>query len=147
MEDITLILIGISVLFFVLIGIKEIFRKRAEKFCVICIAVIITWVTLLVLYWYGLFNDKLLIALLMGHTSLGIFYLIEKKVKKKIKLFRLPFLLTLIFVIYSILEGLIYSGIYSLIILWIMFLLIYLFKSNKTAKIFFKKIVECCKGW
>jgi hypothetical protein len=150
MENIFLTILGISLLFFILLAIKELFSKRIkEKFCVICTAVVITWISLLLLYWVGLFSNKIIIALLVGHTSLGIFYLLEKKAKEKLRLFRLPFLLTLVVLAYSLLEGFSY-GIKTwifLLILWLIFYFIYLLRTRKSMKAFFKKIVECCKKW
>lgn len=37
-----------------------------KKICLICAAVVITWVTLLILMWLGYAIDKTLIAILMG---------------------------------------------------------------------------------
>jgi len=37
-----------------------------KKICIICAAVVLTWVTLLVLMWLGYAVDKTLIAILMG---------------------------------------------------------------------------------
>ena len=150
MVDLFYAVLTIAVLFFVLLVSKEFLsRNKKQKFCVICIAVTITWIFLLVLYWTNIFENKIIIAILMGQTSLGIFYLLEKKVKNEFKLFRLPFLLTLIFLIYLILEGF-GQGINTplfLIALWIFFFLIYLFKAKSGMRAFFKKIVECCKKW
>lgn len=147
MENITLILIGISALFFILLLVKEIFNKRKKKFCAICTAVSLTWIILLVLYFLDIFNDKIILALLIGHTSLGIFYLVENKVKEKFKLFRLPFLLTLIILFYYLIQGFIFESLLFIIILWVLFILIYSFKNNKGLNLFAKKIIECCKRW
>lgn len=37
-----------------------------KKICLICAAVVITWVTLLILMWAGFAIDKTLLAILMG---------------------------------------------------------------------------------
>src|SRR3972149_645888 len=100
MEPITFVLIGITVLFFLLLALKNIFNLK--KVCVICLSVTLSWAILLVFYFLNIFNDKIIIAILMGHTSLGIYYILEKKVKKNFLLFRLPYLLTGIFIIYII---------------------------------------------
>lgn len=141
MENLFLVLIGITALFFILLILKNLLNWK--KFCTLCVAVSLTWIILLILLLTNVFTDKIIIAILMGHTSLGIFYLWEKRVKKRTRLFRLPLLLTFIFIIYSLLEKFILNGILFLLALWTFFLIIYLFKNNKMAK----KIIECCKRW
>ena len=144
------IVIAITALFFIMLGIKQFLKGKAkEEFCAICLAVSINWIILLILYWLGLFNDKTILAVLMGQSSLGIFYLAEKNVKENLKIFRLPFLLTLIMIVYSVLEGFSYSTnvIYFIFILWILFIFIYAFNENGKFKKLTKKIIECCKKW
>ena len=103
MENLTLILIGISVLFFVLLGIKSIFKKKLQKLCTICASISLTWILLLVLYLFGKFQDLTIIALLLGGSVVGIFYLWERKTKKTKLIFRLPVMITLIYIAYFIL--------------------------------------------
>ena len=141
MDPVTLVLIAISVLFFVLLAVKSIFN--VNKMCVICLSVTLSWAVLLALYFLGIFVDKVIIAILMGHTSLGIFYILEKKVKKKFLLFRLPYLLTGILLIYSLLNDFVINSLYFIFGVWVLFILIYLFKFNKFAT----KLIECCKKW
>src|SRR3989304_7053245 len=139
MDTITLILIGITLLFFILLIIKSVFKIK--KICIICLSVTLTWLVLLILYFLDIFADKVIIAILMGHTSLGIYYILEKKVRKDLLIFRLPYLLTSISIIYFILGGFVISTLYLIAGLWLLFILIYLFKFNKLAK----KLIECCK--
>jgi|SRR3989344_3563400 len=146
MEIITIVLIGIITLFFILLALKNIFTIK-DKFCVICASVTLTWTLLLALYILKIFTDKTIIAILMGQTSIGIFYLLENRVKEKVKLFRLPFLLSLIFIIYLILENFNFNSLIFIIILWAFFFMIYLFRTKKSIGIFFNKILECCKRW
>ena len=141
MELITIVLIGITILFFLLLAMKTIFNIK--KACAICLSVTLSWIILLILYFLNIFADKIIIAILMGHTSLGIYYILEKKVKKKFLLFRLPYLLTSISVIYFILEGLNINTLILLAVIWLFFALVYLFKFNKLTK----KLIECCKKW
>jgi hypothetical protein len=136
---------GISVLFFVLLGLKNIFKNK--KLCVICASVILTWIILLVLLLIGAFGDKIIIAILMSMTALGIYYLLERKVKKKFMVFRLPLLLSFIFIIYMILEDFNFSSLIFITALWVLFFIVYLSRTQSSVKTFFKKIVECCKRW
>src|SRR3989304_5188740 len=137
MELITIVLIGITILFFLLLAMKTIFNIK--KACAICLSVTLSWIILLILYFLNIFADKIIIAILMGHTSLGIYYILEKKVKKKFLLFRLPYLLTSISVIYIIIGDFNINSLFFILALWVLFFIIYLFKFNKFAK----KIIEC----
>jgi len=144
------IFFSITILFFVLVGIKQFLKgKTKDKFCAICIAVSITWIGLLIVYWTGLFKDNTIVAILIGQSSLGIFYIWEKKARESVKIFRLPFLLSLILTDYTLIEGISYSTsvIYFILVLWIFFVVIYVFRKNVRIRKFVKKMVECCKKW
>ena len=141
MEQITWILVGIIALFFILLILKNIFNVK--KACTICLSVTLTWIALLVLYFLKIFNDGIIIAILMGQTSLGIFYMLQDK----LGVFKLPWLLTSILTIYFILNGFVISSLYFILGLWISFLFIYLFKTNRNISKLAKKIVECCRKW
>ena len=145
MEFLFYILSGIVGLFFILLILKNIFNWK--KFCALCISVSLTWIVLLILFLTNIFTDKIIIAILMGHTSLGIFYLWEKNVKEKFKIFRLPLLLTFIFIIYIVLENFEFNSFLLILGLWIVFSLIYLFRNNKKFSKFAKKLIECCRNW
>ncbi|MDP4038969.1 MAG: hypothetical protein Q8P57_00080 [Candidatus Pacearchaeota archaeon] len=150
MENILRIFLGISILFFVLLGVKELFKdKLKKKFCVICLSVFLVWIFLLLLFWVGRFFDKTILALLIGMSSLGIFYLWEKNAKKKINVFRLPLLLTLILAGYSLIEGFSYitGGVIFIAVLWLLFFLIYYLGRNPKFNGFIKKLVECCRNF
>ena len=141
------ILIWISLSFFILLGVKEIFNKKLkEKFCVLCASIILTWIILLILNFSNLFQDKILIGILMGHTSLGLFYFFESHFKKEIKVFRLPLLLSFISIIYFILEEFEKISFIVLIILWVIFGFIYFFRKSGT-KSYINKLINCCKKW
>lgn len=141
------ILLGIIVLFFTLLAIKEIFNKKLkEKFCVICTSVTLTWIALLILNFMNLFQDKILLGILMGHTSLGIFYIFERNTYKRLKIFRLPLLLSFISTIYFVLAGFDLISFFILIGLWIVFGIVFVFSNNK-SKSFVNKLIECCRNW
>lgn len=145
MEFLFYTIAGIIALFFILLILKNIFKWK--NFCVLCVAVSLTWIILLILYFLKIFQDKIIIAILIGHTSLGLFYLWEKKVREKFKIFRLPLLLSFIFIIYSVLENFEFNSLLIILGAWIIFFLIYLFRNNKGFNKFTKKLIECCKKW
>ncbi len=138
-------LFGIIALFFILLILKNIFKWK--NFCVLCVSISLTWIILLILYFLKIFQDKIIISILMGHTSLGLFYFWEKKVGEKFKIFRLPLLLSFIFIIYTIIANFEFNSLLFILGAWAVFFLIYLFRSNKGFNKFTKKLIECCKKW
>lgn len=150
MDNIFLVLAGISILFVILFLIKQFLNKRLkDKFCVICGSVVLTWAVLLVLYYLNIFKDIIIIAILIGESSLGIFYFVESKVKEQLKFFRLPFILTLIMLAYYLLTFSkdILPSLIFLLVLWAVFGLVYSYKNHKNINNFINKIIACCKEW
>src|SRR3989338_1578922 len=100
METILVSLLSITALFLMFLFLKN----YASRICAICLAVSVTWIILLVLFWQGYFGDKVLIGLLIGQSIVGIYYLLEQKVSERMTIFRLPFLLSLMVAAYTLLE-------------------------------------------
>ena len=143
------ILLAITALFFLFLILKTVIKK---EFCVLCVAVVISWLGLFALYFYGKFNDLLVLGILIGESVLGLFYVVEKNVRKEFTLFRLPFLLSLIFLVYSAVTFMkssneILKSVLFLTGLWGVFLLVYFYRANNSMRVFVNKIVECCKKW
>jgi len=149
--DLFNILLTIIFLFVFFIILKSFMNKWfKENFCVICISIFLSWFFLLILYWYGIFVDKTLIGILMGGSIVGIYYFTENKISYNFKIFRLPFLLSMILVSYTLLNGFFYSfykSILLILVLWIIGGLILLYKKNDKMNSLINKLVECCKSW
>ena len=146
MSDPVLVLLVIVALFMVLLITKSITKW---KFCVICVSVSATWIVLLVLYWLGMFNQPVIIAVLMGQTIVGLYYFLENKTIDALHVFRLPLLLTLTlaaFVALDVATDLVY-GLSLLAILWIVLSLLYFYKQSPKTKIVVDRIIACCKDW
>jgi len=148
--SLTNILLGITVLFFLILIIKNTLAKRFnKKICVICVSVFLTWLFLLILYYMNFYENTIILSILIGQSTLGIFYLFEKISRKEFTVFRLPFLLTLILIATSLIkiqEDLFYSIIF-IMILWATFTLFYVYRKNKKINKFVNKIIECCRNW
>jgi len=146
MESLFLVLISIFSLFFIFLILKSVLKKN--KFCPICLGVSISWIFLLLLYFLGLFDDKLLIAILMGSSITGIFYLVEK-FGNFWEFFKLPIFITLIFSAYFVLTdfNFYFNSIIFILGVWLFFSVVYLYRKNKNVKKFVDKVVECCKKW
>jgi len=86
----------------------------------------------------------------MGGSIVGIYYFTENKISYNFKIFRLPFLLSMILVSYTLLNGFFYSfykSILLILVLWIIGGLILLYKKNDKMNSLINKLVECCKSW
>ncbi|MEK7461745.1 MAG: hypothetical protein AAB586_01610 [Patescibacteria group bacterium] len=127
------------IIFFVLsLGLKKIFTK----ICAICFAVSGTWLVGLAI---GL--DLVILALLMGGTAVGLMYYLASALPEKFEFFKLPFLLSVFIVFYSILSRTLdILIILEVVVTWLLFGLIFLSRNGRT-KNWFKIVVECCKNW
>lgn len=149
MEPLLQALLTITGLFFLFLILKSGFKGNIkEQFCVICASVFVTWLSLLALLWLGIFEDSLIVALLIGESTVGIYYLVEARVRETLKIFRLPFLLSLILGAYSLItRSLVSSAILLVLGLWMLFTTIYLYRNHEGMNTLIKKLVECCKRW
>jgi hypothetical protein len=146
MSDPALVLLVIAVLFVVLLIVKSI---TGWKFCVICTSVSVTWIALLVLYWLGLFDQPVIVAVLMGQSVMGLYYLLEKRSNEQLHVFRLPLLLTLTlaaFVVLGASTDLVYS-LSLLAVLWAVLSLLYSYRENPKTRIVVDRIIACCRDW
>lgn len=136
----------ITTLFFVLLFLKSVTKK---DFCVICLSFSLTWVYLLFLLYTKAFSDALLLGIFMGQTSIGIYYVLERKLNKRFHIFRLPFLLSLTLLIYTVLNysSTVLSATKFTLAIWAIFILIFVYRKNPKARKLVKKIIECCKRW
>jgi hypothetical protein len=143
---ITTILISITALFFVTLAAKAIIKKK--NLCSICIAVSLTWIGLLSMYYNNMFTDIKIIALLMGMSLVGIYYIVEHHSPKQLTIFRLPFILTLILVSYFIITPAPYiQEVLFIAIMWALFGVAYTYRKVPALRKMTKKIIECCKRW
>jgi hypothetical protein len=148
MDPILIAVISITTVFVAMLLVKKALERLIKHpLCAICVAVSVTWLTLLALNIIGAFDDKVLIALLMGQTIIGLYYLIEQKAAEQLMVFRLPLLLTLTAAGYSIIIGRhSYTTMGFLAVVWGAFLVIFAFKDRGT-RAWFNRAVECCKRW
>ncbi len=142
------ILISIIFFFFLFLFAKKYFGRFEKRFCVICASVSLTWIFFLMLQFTGFFSDKIILGLLIGSSITGIYYSLERIVKEKLKIFRLPFLLTLLTTGYFLLSLEFETrSILLLLFAWIIFIFSYIYRNNYRFKFFAKKVLECCKNW
>lgn len=152
MKDPLFLIFGaISLIFIFLLMVKALGKW---KFCVLCGSIGLSWLALLIVYWLNIFHNPLIIALLVGNSVVGIYYLVERKIAEKFHLFRLPFFLTLLFVGYWLIS---WPSIFAvdqllptgalLLVLWLIFCWVFLSRHNAKLKSFVSQIINCCKNW
>ena len=146
MTNLFFVIAAISALFVILLVIKSLAKLTL---CVICLSVSVTWLAMLVMYKLGYFENPALLALLMGQSITGIYYLFEKKVSEEYHVFRLPLILTLTFLFYAILlpSPEILQAFYLLISIWLIFILLFVYRKSPSLRGTVKKVIECCKDW
>lgn len=144
------VFLSMIVLFFIFLLIMPFLKKLLKnEICSLCASIFLSWAAFLILYWKGEFSDKVILAILIGQSTLGIFYFLDSKKINGVGIFQLPFILTLILIGYILIEG--FSGtaktFYVLAGLWITFIVIYAFRDKGKIGKVTRKLVECCKKW
>lgn len=142
-------MLAIILLFFIILLIKHLLGERSRSVCAICTAVTITWTSLLALYYMGMFENSAIFSILMGSTILGLYYVAENKAPENLRVFRLPFYITLFLTAYLAVAKAIDAYAISLAaIIWVVFIAIYILRNTKSSiRTLFRKIVECCSNW
>jgi len=93
-------------------------------------------------------DEPVLLAILMGESALGVYYLVEKRVARQLTIFRLPFLLTLTLVVYTAITFTVQIPTYIFAVsVWAAFLLIYMYRYNNHANRIIKNLADCCGKW
>ena len=132
------VIIVIVALFFVGLVLQTFF----QRLCAICFAVSLTWLYGLLTGW-----DPLILAMLMGGSAVGLMYYLGTKFPSGFGFFKLPYLVTAFVVIESFLSRSLEMKTFLILIgVWIVFLIVYIFRKGIGAS-WFKKVVECCKNW
>ena len=144
--DEPLLLLGSIVFVFILILTLQ--RRIPWRMCAICIAVSLTWIVSLGLFHLGYLENQLLIALLMGQSMLGVYYLLESNVKEHYLTLRVPFLLTITYLGYMGLT--LQINLYVILLLftlWAVGGLILTFRHQPRFRATAQKLIECCRNW
>lgn len=136
-------LIGI---FFALLAVKYIIKK---ELCVLCGSVSLTWLGFLIAYKLGEWSDPLPVILLMGGSVVGIYYLVDRRIRALWHVFRLPFFLTLMLAVLAVfypLRELVMPGIFTLGT-WLLMGSTYALRHMPGVKAFFEQLLACCRNW
>lgn len=145
MDPTILVITSILVLFVIMIVLL---RPLGFRVCALCAAVSGTWILLLILTATGTFKEPLLIAILMGESAVGLMSLMTKRLPW-FEIFRLPFLLTLTWIIARIVgvQGGNMIIISTLAVLWIITILIHATRHAPRVGAAWKRLAACCRNW
>ena len=79
MNTLAVALISIAILYFIFAIFKKVIERALRvPICAICGAVSLTWAALLALYFMGYSVDMIVVAILMGQSTAGSMYKLEK---------------------------------------------------------------------
>jgi hypothetical protein len=147
MIDLLAVLILILSFFVLALGLRQI----GFKFCALCASVSLTWILLLVLFWFGFGSvDPVLLSILIGGSVVGLMYFMEKRLPEDIQIFKLPFYLTALTLTYMAVTLTLVSALVLglLILLWSVYGFLYFGQDHfKKLKVSVRRLIECCRDW
>ena len=136
------VFLAISLIFIASLIIRNLLNKA---FCSLCVAVASVWLVLLYLYKTDRFSDGILLALLVGQSITGIFYLAYRKLPKSLRIFSLPFFLSLTAVFYMLISADIQLAVFILLaVLWLAAWIIFTYRNDPAKKAITKILAKCC---
>jgi hypothetical protein len=138
------ILITITVLFITILGVKKVLSL---KVCALCGSIVLTWIGLLFLYRSGYFRDAVILSLLMGQSITGLYYAVDKRVPSALRIFTLPFFLTLTVLFYLAIVGTssIFLPFLVLLVLWMVAYGIFTYRNDPGKKSISDAVMNCCE--
>lgn len=132
----------------IFVGLLLVKQWLGFSVCAICLSIGGTWLGLLAMYHLSTFNDPVILALLMGGSVIGVYYMVERRVPEQLTIFRLPFLLTLFLMAYSAIV--LSIAIPSFIVVgsvWVAAGLIFALQDKPAIRRTAKSIIDCCSKW
>ena len=125
--------LSVILLFFLFTFLKKVFKLN---FCTVCASFFTTWFSLLVLSWFDLYDNLVVVALFMGMSILAIYYIVEES----IGIFKFPWLVTTAFIGVSLITSFNWDAFWIILFVWFLFAILYASKSG-----YLKYLIECCK--
>ncbi len=144
MNPVLAVTVAVAALFAVMLAL----RSLGLRLCAICASVTLTWAVLLALYRLGLFPYPSVVALLMGESVVGLYFLVERRAREDLLVFRLPFLLTLTLAAYALLgQGPVLAPLAALAAIWAVFAAVHAGRTRGRARALAARLIACCKNW
>lgn len=130
-------------IFALVLGVK---RFSTRNLCALCLSVSLTWAGLLILNKVEMFENTVLLALLMGQSVTGIFYLLKERVPKVLRIFTLPFFLSLTAVSYVLITNDYIIWTFALLTaVWIGAWVIFASRDDPGAQPLATVVMDCCE--
>ncbi len=121
-------------------------QKSKRKICAICAGVSLAWLLLFILYKTGTYKDTVLLSLLMGQSITGLYYLGLRRLPKSLRIFTLPFFLSLTAVFYLLItERFIAAAFGLLTALWLAAWVIFINRKDPGKKPLAQAVTNCCE--
>lgn len=137
------VFLAISLVFIASLVVKNWLRK---PFCSLCLAVASLWLVLLFLYKDNRFSDKVLLSLLIGQSITGVFYFAQRRLPKVLRIFSLPFFLSLTAIFYMLITAEIQLSVFILLaLLWLVAWIIFIYRHDPGKKTIAKILAKCCE--
>jgi len=133
----------ISLLF--IVGL--IYNQRSKKaLCAICASIALTWLLLLILYKTDAYQDTVLLSLLMGQSITGLYYLGVRRLPKSLRIFTLPFFLSLTAIFYLLITAKLVLGAFAFAAAWwLVAWLIFVWRDDPGKKRLSNAVINCCE--
>lgn len=146
MSTLFVALAAITTLFLTLLAVKNASRLR---YCVMCAGVSLTWIGLLAASRLGVAVDPTIVALLVGQSVVGTYYLAERRLPERFHIFRLPFLLTMTAAAAALLGALTATASVLLLLVaaWAAFGFVFAYRQDARVRAFAGRVVACCRDW
>ena len=145
LSEVTWVFLAITGVFYGVLALKSLLKLSV---CSICAAVSASWIALLVLRALEWFENDMLLALLMGMSVVGGYYLWERHARKEQLVFRLPFLLSLAVAAWSTIQLRLDYSLFAVVgLVWLIHGLLYLYRNNPSIKPRVDNIIACCSNW
>lgn len=138
------VFLAISFIFIASLAFKNMVVKK--PFCSLCAAIASMWLVLLVLYKTDRFSDQVLLGLLVGQSITGIFYFAYRRLPEALRIFSLPFVLSLTAVFYTFINDSVQLSVYVLLaVLWMIAWVIFTYRNDPGKKVISKILADCCE--
>lgn len=121
-------------------------QKSKKSICAICVGVALTWLVLFILYKTGAYKDTVLLSLLIGQSVTGLYYLGLRRLPKSLRIFTLPFFLSLTAIFYLLITEKFVLGAFGLLtVLWLAAWLIFINRKDPGKKPLTQAVTNCCE--
>lgn len=137
------VFLAISLVFIASLILKNLVKK---PLCSLCVAIASVWLVTAFLYKNDRFSNGVLLALLVGQSITGIFYFAYRRLPKSLRIFSLPFFLSLTAFLYVLITSEVQLSVFILLaVLWLVAWTIFTYRNDPGKKTIAKILAKCCE--